>query len=292
MSFGVEFNIVAIAPFNFDSYADDQDQFVWDVDASTPVFMIFRHAVDTDLTVGFVGLFDIEGDEVGGLTSSAVFFENGQQRGYSFLSSQQQVGGTVSGDDVSFFNMRETDVGFTAANLVSTVTAGEGDDTLVGGARTDQFSGMGGDDDISGLKGDDMIAGGFGDDMLNGGGGRDMISPGGGRNKVKGGLGKDVFDFDEAESRTFVRDYESGRDIIDLSDVVWPVGFPPTLNTLAEWFPSIDTLADDTADRLTSREIDWWEKGNGDAVLTLGDDFKIVFNKVGLSDIYVEDILI
>jgi Ca2+-binding RTX toxin-like protein len=136
------------------------------------------------------------------------------------------------------------------------------------------------------------MRGGDGDDTIFAGGGDDVIDPGSGRNRVKGGEGADIFEFNDTASRTLIRDYEPGIDVIDLSGVDFRSGFPPGLTTLGDWFTNLVTLGDAPFGAPSSRPVDWYEDDKGRAVIELGNDFEVVFKNRPLDDIFVDDILI
>ncbi|MEQ5872304.1 hypothetical protein J4E08_20790 [Sagittula sp. NFXS13] len=114
-----------------------------------------------------------------------------------------------------------------------TMTGGFGDDTLLGGDGGDYIAGLGDDDYLDAGNGADRVLGGDGDDTLIGGAGNDTIAGDGGNDVIQGGLGYDiligksgsdtfVFDsFAEVDDGTpdRIKDFERGRDIIDLSGI-------------------------------------------------------------------------
>lgn len=88
------------------------------------------------------------------------------------------------------------------------VRAGSGDDVVLGGAGGDRLAGQGGNDLLLGESGNDRIAGGGGADTLDGGSGNDQLT---------GGGGDDMFVFTNGFDT--IRDFESGHDQIDLSNL-------------------------------------------------------------------------
>lgn len=125
------------------------------------------------------------------------------------------------------------------------ILAGRGDDTVLGGTGSDIIGGGRGDDTLRGDEGRDVVFGGRGDDALSGGGGRDLLiggngddtvlgdggfdrlfggsgddtlNGGAGIDRLTGGSGDDVFVFEVGSDRGFVRDFEQGEDLIDVSD--------------------------------------------------------------------------
>lgn len=106
---------------------------------------------------------------------------------------------------------------------------GEGVDVLRGGNKGDQLMGDFGQqgtagssrDHLHGGNGNDSLYGDGGNDRLFGGRGQDVLYGGRGRDMLHGGSGADVFVFTWADknSRDVIRDFESGQDRIDFSDV-------------------------------------------------------------------------
>lgn len=69
------------------------------------------------------------------------------------------------------------------------------------------------------MRFDDTLDGRAGDDRLNAGGDDDVLIGGRGDDWLKGGTGLDVFIFGADAGNDTVRDFTSGDDVIDLSDV-------------------------------------------------------------------------
>jgi hypothetical protein len=88
------------------------------------------------------------------------------------------------------------------------VRGGGGDDKLEGGNGNDTLVGGEGSDFILGGVGDDVIEGGEGSDVLVGGSGADVFIF---RRKSEGAMGR--------EKRTEIKDFASGEDLIDLSQI-------------------------------------------------------------------------
>lgn len=115
------------------------------------------------------------------------------------------------------------------------ISGGDGDDNLAGNRGDDQLSGGDGADNISGGRGDDWLGGGSGGDVLRGGRGDDDLSGGTGNDVLRGGRGDDTLDGGEGDdiliggrgADTFVfgatsgddviRNFEAGKDQIDLT---------------------------------------------------------------------------
>jgi len=99
------------------------------------------------------------------------------------------------------------------------------DDILFGGAGNDRLHGGSGEDRLVGGKGRDRLEGGSGGDRLFGGDGADRLDGGRGRDVLTGGKGADMFLFrsekDSGRGRNadVIRDFEPGRDTIDLSRI-------------------------------------------------------------------------
>lgn len=74
-------------------------------------------------------------------------------------------------------------------------------------------------DTITGNGSANLIVGGAGTDTLSGGGGNDTISGGAGNDFLSGGSGSDIFMFETAWGADTIKDFQRGRDRIDLSDV-------------------------------------------------------------------------
>jgi len=90
--------------------------------------------------------------------------------------------------------------GTEAANLYlsgdlgnDSVTAGDGEDTIMGGDGNDTLTAGGGTDLIEGGAGNDFIFGDGGADTIFGGDGNDIITGGGGSNNITGGNGADTY---------------------------------------------------------------------------------------------------
>lgn len=74
----------------------------------------------------------------------------------------------------------------------STLSGGEGNDTLQGGAADDIIMGGPGDDILVGDRGDDLIFGGTGNDQILGEGGRDSLFGQDGDDRLNGGGNEDA----------------------------------------------------------------------------------------------------
>lgn len=165
---------------------------------------------------------------------------------------------------------------------------GGGKDTLIGGGQDDDIKGGTGDDDINGNTGNDLLKGNDGDDSLVGEGGRDTLKGGDGADTLIGGKkqdillggdGADVFIFEAADQsavdgeRDQIRDFESGVDVIDVSQIasmvfIGTAGFSGT---------QAELRLDEKADGSTTIRID----ADGDGVT---DSTIKVTNAIGLGE--------
>ena len=91
-----------------------------------------------------------------------------------------------------------------------------GADRLEGDGGNDHLLGGGGRDRLEGGDGDDRLRGGAGTDRLRGGDGRDVIDGGAGRDVAWGGKGRDTFVFSDGDDVLVIRDFQAGRDVIEL----------------------------------------------------------------------------
>ena len=99
------------------------------------------------------------------------------------------------------------------------VEGNAGDDNLLGHDGNDTLLGGDGADRLLGHTGDDLLLGHDGDDIFNGHGGNDTLIGGNGNDHLWSGGGADLFVFDSEEAGVdYVKDFESGMDIIDLTD--------------------------------------------------------------------------
>lgn len=92
-----------------------------------------------------------------------------------------------------------------------------GDNELRGGSGRDTVNAGNGDDRIFGDGGADTLHGGAGNDTIRGGGAADTINGGQGDDLLIGDWGRDRFVFVPGGGNDTIRDFEDGRDIIDLS---------------------------------------------------------------------------
>ncbi len=111
---------------------------------------------------------------------------------------------TVKGVTQHFFDFRN----FRGTNGQDSMVGDQQDNNLFGLNNGDELHGRGGDDLLSGDRGADKLYGDEGDDVLDGGDGYDQLW---------GGAGADRFVFAAGDTRRdLVRDYEDGRDSLDI----------------------------------------------------------------------------
>ena len=96
------------------------------------------------------------------------------------------------------------------------VRGGSGNDFVDGGADDDFLMGDSGNDHIVGGDGWDRLIGGEGNDFLEGGSGEDVLVGGAGDDLMIGGAGKDHFVYFEDAGNDVIREFELGKDVIDL----------------------------------------------------------------------------
>ncbi len=147
-------------------------------------------------------------------------FENATGGGGDDTLSGNRAQNTLSGgagDDV-----------LAGAGAADSLKGGAGNDLLQGGSGRDRLVGQSGDDVLVGDGGRDRLSGGAGRDQLSGGHGRDKLVGGGGADQLNGGLGADnliggagmdVFLFDERSGDDRILDFNTGRDLIDVSQL-------------------------------------------------------------------------
>jgi Ca2+-binding RTX toxin-like protein len=91
-----------------------------------------------------------------------------------------------------------------------------GNDDLFGGGGADRLFGGGGADELRGGGGKDRLDGANGADKLFGEGANDRLDGGKGKDLLVGGAGKDVFFFSRGDGADTVRDWQDGRDKIEI----------------------------------------------------------------------------
>jgi predicted outer membrane repeat protein len=111
-----------------------------------------------------------------------------------------------------------------------TLVGSSGADILNGSTGVDHLKGNKGNDLLLSLSGDDVLNGGDGTDLLDGGTGSDRLMGGNGNDILIGGFGQDVMLGGNGKDRLIYnntkelgdigREFETSRDVIDLSKIV------------------------------------------------------------------------
>lgn len=115
----------------------------------------------------------------------------------------------LEGDSRKFFRLiLEDDDRIQGSRTTDTLSGFGGDDRINAGGGNDKVKGGGDDDDINGGRGGDKIQAGQGDDRIDGGEGSDVLHGGGGR---------DTFVFSQNSHLDLVRDFDPGRDHIEIN---------------------------------------------------------------------------
>lgn len=102
-------------------------------------------------------------------------------------------------------------------DAVFDVVGNDEDNYIVGADGGSTMSGGEGRDRLYGNGGDDTLFGGNGDDQLYGGDGADLIDTGLGKDQAYGGAGADIFVFEAGDTQLYIRDFEAGVDVIQIS---------------------------------------------------------------------------
>ncbi len=157
-----------------------------------------------------------------------------------------------------------------------TMTGTSGSDKLNGGSGNDLLEGVGGNDKLFGRGGDDVLVGGDGNDLLKGLNGddwlfgqdgsdtlrgingNDVLDGGAGDDQLWGGSGNDTFVFSAGSGKDVVRDFEPGKDKIDLG--AW---------------------SGESLDSMVGRAV----SAGGDTVLRFADGSQAVLKNVSLSSL-------
>ena len=122
------------------------------------------------------------------------------------------------------------------------------------GRDNDFVDGNGGSDFIWLGRGDDVGLGGSGSDIIKGGRGDDLIDGGTGTDYLYGGQGADSFVFRTGDGIDYIRRFEDGTDMIDLSGTM-AAGFDD-LHITQKGHVSIVNISEDQALILTGRGLD------------------------------------
>ncbi len=148
-------------------------------------------------------------------------------------TNAQTVTGAIdggSGEDTLFARIDIEDVfnfeiihlrGATGLGVIADAIA----NTIYGTRANDEIDGGDGGDQLFGRSGADILLGGLGADVIKGNRGADDLIGGTGADILTGGRGKDTFAYEAATDSPkaegdSILDFERGRDIIDLSDLV------------------------------------------------------------------------
>jgi len=105
------------------------------------------------------------------------------------------------------------------------------DNYIVGADGSSTLSGGDGRDRLYGNGGDDTLFGGAGDDQLYGGDGADVIDAGLGRDQAYGGAGADIFVYEGGDTQLYLRDFEAGVDVVQVSGLAGVADFDDLVNT-------------------------------------------------------------
>ena len=131
------------------------------------------------------------------------------------------------------------------------IVGADGASTMSGGAGRDRLYGNGGDDTLFGNSGDDQLFGGAGADLIDGGLGKDHAT---------GGAGADIFIFEGGDTQLYLRDFEAGVDVVQVSGLTGVSDFDDLVNA---------ALLRDS---------------NGRALIDIGSD-RIMFDNTAVSDL-------
>jgi len=105
-------------------------------------------------------------------------------------------------------------VGYTAGEdgiVTGNISGGSGGAVISGSRFADRAFGNAGDDRLEGKGGNDELNGGADNDVIVGGAGFDLLT---------GGTGADVFVFDQAVDGDTITDFNSGEDLLDISQLM------------------------------------------------------------------------
>jgi hypothetical protein len=112
----------------------------------------------------------------------------------NIIAQRNAVTESFPAADVQFISINGLDGNDEITNntaLPSTLSGGEGDDTVYGGDADDKIRGEGGRDSLWGREGNDTLFGDDGVDSLYGNGGRDRIDGGANSDHMRGNAGRD-----------------------------------------------------------------------------------------------------
>ncbi len=136
---------------------------------------------DADGTPVADGLFEVVGDEIRVRDGADIDFEDGGSHDLYVTASDtyatstpQSITVTIN-DTAEAIQLGDTGVEFTDTGIAETsITGGDGADTITGHIDGSNIDGGAGDDDLSGGDGNDTLTGGSGNDVLAGGEGTDV----------------------------------------------------------------------------------------------------------------------
>ncbi|PRY26365.1 hemolysin type calcium-binding protein [Aliiruegeria haliotis] len=138
-------------------------------------------------------------------------------------NGRSKVLGGSGNDEIYTYGGADTVIGGNGGDVVLTgggkdsLSGGRGPDLLDGGRGSDLLKGGAGADTILAGAGQDLLNGGGGRDRMLGGDGRDTLRGGGGNDRLFGGAGGDVFVFQRHAGRDWVKDFEQGRDKVQVN---------------------------------------------------------------------------
>ncbi|MCB1517260.1 MAG: hypothetical protein KDJ19_06545 [Hyphomicrobiaceae bacterium] len=166
-----------------------------------PEVVVQKLTADSDRMIGSRGSDEIHS----GGDQDLVYGRGGND--LIFLGDGDDAASGGSGDDQIF-----GDDGRDAIN------GGGGNDYVNGGAGSDILAGGRGNDYLAGGKGSDILLGGTGHDFLDSGSNNDLLNGGKGNDTFLTGAGEDVLVFKFNQGKDTVLDFESGKDMVDLTD--------------------------------------------------------------------------
>lgn len=193
---------------------------VYDIDAQFPnatYFIGVNSAVSSSqgttysIDHGFQGtsgsdvIQDVSGDTVANTGKGADLIMLGQGTHYVDAGAGNDVVAVGHGDDVIKLGAGD-----------DWLWANGGNDTVRAGSGNDVVLGLDGDDTLRGGRGEDDLQGGAGRDKLNGGQDNDRLDGGADNDTLTGGQGEDSFVFSAGTGRDVVRDFEDGRDMLEI----------------------------------------------------------------------------
>lgn len=128
-----------------------------------------------------------------------------------------KITGTIADDQIDGGDGNDRINGKKGNDLLK---GGKDKDVLIGGTGNDQIEGGLGNDKLIGGYGKDILNGGDGNDVLRGQQGEDILIGGAGDDLLIGGLGKDTFVLTDNWGSDRIRQFNDGKDLIQLPDGV------------------------------------------------------------------------